>query len=211
MKAEFVKIKGNWQDVVDDCRITVGKDSLGKEPSQEFKRDILISEHSPIRNISVRWMWKNIKSWVATHWCRHKWECYIKTQRTDRTGVNRDELPQSTPVDFKGEANVQHLIDTMRKRLCYQASLETRDYAEDLKAEIKKVELEISDVLVPNCVYRCGCPEINGCGMWDMFVSWALRKHNVLVQMLGIHERYRLYNEWFYTVKRGGLDEANNY
>lgn len=211
MKTEFVKIKGDWQDVVDDCRTTVGKDSLGKEPSQEFKRDILISEHSPIRSISVRWMWKNIKSWVATHWCRHKWECYIKTQRTDRTGVNRDELPQSTPVDFKGEANVQHLIDTMRKRLCYQASLETRDYAEDLKTAIEKVEPEISDVLVPNCVYRCGCPEINGCGTWDMFVSWALRKHSVLVQMLGIHERYRLYNEWFYTVKRGGLDEANNY
>lgn len=204
MKTEILKIKGGWQEVVDDCRTTVGKDSLGKEPSREFKRDILISEHSPIRSISVRWMWKNIKSWVATHWCRHKWECYIKTQRTDRTGVNRDELPQSAPVDFKGEANVQHLIDTMRKRLCYQASWETRDYAEDLKTAIKKVEPEISDVLVPNCVYRCGCPETNCCGVWSMFTSWALKKYNIYVEMLGIHERYRLYNEWFYTVKRGG-------
>ncbi len=204
MKTEILKIKGDWQEVVDDCRATVGKGSLGKEPSKEFKRDILISEHSPIRSISVRWVWKDIKSWVATHWCRHKWECFIRTQRTDRTGVNRDELPQSALVDFRGEANSQHLIDTMRKRLCYQASAETRDYAEDLKVEIKKAEPEISDVLVPNCVYRCGCPELNGCGVWDMFTSWALRRYNVYVQLLGIDERYKLYNEWFYTVKRGG-------
>lgn len=207
MKTEILKIKGDWQDVVDDCRATVGKSALGREPSTDFKQDILISEHSPIRSISVRWIWRGIKSWIATHWSRHKWECFIKTQRSDRTGVNRDELPQSAPVDFKGEANTQQLIDTMRKRLCYQASSETREYAESLKAAIKKSQPEISDVLVPNCVYRCGCPEINGCGIWDMFCSWALRKHNVLVQMLGISERYKLYNEWFYTVKKGGEDE----
>ena len=51
MKTEILKIKGDWQEVVDDCRTTVGKDSLGKEPSKKFKREILISEHSPIRSI----------------------------------------------------------------------------------------------------------------------------------------------------------------
>ena len=62
MKTEIIKIKGDWQEVVDDCRATVGKESLGKEPSSEFKRSILISEHSPIRGISIKWRWNNIKS-----------------------------------------------------------------------------------------------------------------------------------------------------
>ena len=65
MKTKIIKIKGNWLEVVDDCRVTVGKESLGKEPSKEFKRGILISEHSPIRDISVKWKWVNMPHWVT--------------------------------------------------------------------------------------------------------------------------------------------------
>jgi hypothetical protein len=194
MKTEIIKIKGDWQEVVDDCRATVGKESLGKEPSSEFKRSILISEHSPIRGISIKWRWNNIKSWVATHWSRHKWECFIKTQRADRTGVDRDKLPQDAPVTFTGEANTQHLIDTMRKRLCFMASKETREHAEDLKRELCFQEVEVSDVLVPNCVYRCGCPEMGGgCGWYSAMVA----KHHKLAST-NIQERYDAYNEVFY-------------
>lgn len=194
MKTEILKIKGDWEEVVNDCRATVGKEALGKEPSQKFKRDILISEHSPIRDIQIKWRWRNIKSWVATHWVRHKWECFVRTQRTDRTGINRDELPQDAPVDFTGDANTQALIDTMRKRLCYQASPETRKYAEDLKVAIHAVEPEISDVLVPNCVYRCGCPELQSCGYWERLVE----KTNGAILTSDIQKRYDLYNEAFW-------------
>lgn len=86
MNTEIKKIKGSWEEVVDDCRATVGKPPLGHEPSEDFKRRILIAEHGPIRTISVKWMWNGIKSWIATHWSRHKWECCISTQRSDRTG-----------------------------------------------------------------------------------------------------------------------------
>lgn len=109
MKTEITKIKGDWIEVASDCRSTVGKPPLGHEPSTEFKRKILIAEHSPIRDISVKWAWHNIKSWVATHWSRHKFEKYIKSQRSDRTGIPRDKLPQDAPVDFTGDANVQAL------------------------------------------------------------------------------------------------------
>lgn len=200
MKTEIVKIKGDWQDVVDACRATVAKPPLGHEPSGEFKNAILISEHSPIREIIVKWSWAKIKSWVATHWSRHKWECYIQTQRTDRTGINRDELPQSAEVMFNGSANIQHLIDTYRKRLCKgQVAQETREYAEDFKATLKRVEAEISDVLVPNCIYRCGCPELNPCDHWAKFYAWAKALHNVDVRTLPIKERYAYYNEYFYS------------
>lgn len=195
MKTKILNINGSWEQVVDDCRATVGKDQLGHEPSKDFKRKILIAEHSPIRNISVRWIWHNIKSWIATHWSRHRWECYIKTQRTDRTGVLRDDLPQGAAVNFTGVANPQNLIDTWRKRLCRMASPETREYAEDFKVSLRAEEQEISDVLVPNCVYRCGCPEMSGCAVWQSIKN-EIERHGV--DIYDIQSRYDAYNYWFY-------------
>lgn len=193
MKTKIIKIKGDWEEVVNDCRATVGKDELGKEPSEKFKREILISEHSPIRDISVKWKWESIKSWVATHWVRHKFEKFVKTQRTDRTGVNRDKLPQDALVSFTGDANVQHLIDAWRKRLCQMASRETRMYAEDFKKTLRDYEPEISDVLVPNCVYRCGCPEPGGCRWYELAISLDPKLASPNIQ-----ERYDAYNNFFH-------------
>lgn len=195
MKTEIVKIKGDWQEVVDDCRSTVSKPPLGKEPSVDFKKKILLAEHSPIRDIYIKWKWKLMPHWVTVHWVRHKWECFVSTQRTDRTGVDRNNLPQDEPQNFTGDANVQHLIDTMRKRLCYQASKETREYAEDLKKAIYEVEPEIANVLVPNCVYRCGCPEAAPCGFWRNIK--AATNGGVCADEL--QRRYDLYNAVFYN------------
>ena len=199
----ILKVKGDWQEVVDDCRETVGRPPLGKEPSEAFKKSILIAEHSPIRDISIKWIWHDIKSWVATHWVRHKWECFVRTQRDDRTGEPRDDKPQGALVDFTGEANAQALIDTMRKRLCYMAHRETRGYANALKAELYSVEPEISDVLVPNCVYRCGCPEPNGC---HKFAALCLDHPNML--STDICQRYEVFNECFAS---GEWDSAVEY
>ena len=193
-KTEIIKVKGDWREVVDDCRSTVGKAGLGKNPSQDFKKKILIAEHSPIRDIKIKWKWNSIKSWIATHWSRHKWECFIKTQRSDRTNVDRDKSPQDTLVTFTGEANTQHLIDTWRKRLCYQAHPETRMYAESFKAQISPMEMEISDVLVPNCVYRGGCPEMKTCGFYEQF----LREYEEDADMSNIQSRYAAYNDLFW-------------
>ena len=198
MKTEILKIKGSWEEVVDDCRATVSKPPLGHEPSDTFKRKILIAEHSPIRELHISWIWRGIASWIATHWVRHTWECYVKTQRTDRTGVDRRKLPQDAPVDFTGEANPQHTIDTWRKRLCYQAAPETRGYAEDFKAALHEVEPEWSDVLVPNCVYRCGCPEMKSCGLWARMA----RETGGLIASQCINERYKAYNAYFYSRRK---------
>lgn len=189
-------IKGSWQEVVDACRATVGKPPLGREPSTEFKRKLMISEHSPIRRLIVSWRWA-LPSWVATHFSRHKWECFIRTQRTDRTGVDRNQLPQGTLVEFLGEANAQHLIDTSRKRLCFESAPETRKKWAELKRELRPVLPELSDVMVPNCIYRCGCPEDCACSFFDRFVE----QHPDL-DFLDISKRYEAYNRMFYKEGR---------
>jgi len=194
LSTEIIKVKGGWEEVVDDCRATVGKEGLGREPSVEFKKRILISEHSPIRDISIKWRWKDMPHWIIVHWVRHKWEKFVRTQRSDRTGIPREKLPQDEPQTFTGEANIQSLIDTMRKRLCYQSSPETRKYAEDLKRKIYEVEPEISNVLVPNCVYRGLCPEMQPCGYWQNFIRDMSKE-----EIVNWGYRYVAYNGKFWT------------
>ena len=197
MKTEIIKIKGDWQEVVNDCRATVAKSELGREPSEKFKREILISEHDPIRDIEIKFRWKNIKYWVAMHWKTHIWRSRTNTQRNDRQdNYDRNKAPQDSPIDLTGDPNVQHLIDTWRKRLCSMASPETRALAEDLKVVLHEVEPEISDVLVPNCVYRCGCPEQWGCHWFDKMVD----KYPDLAST-DIQRRYDAYNKIFWEGK----------
>ncbi|MDD3041314.1 thymidylate synthase ThyX [Bacteroides sp.] len=191
MKTKILRVKGDWLEVLNDCRATVGKDARDSIPSIDFRKRILIAEHSPIRDISIKWFWDGIKSFSATHFSRHKWECFIETQRSDRTGIPRDELPQGALVSFTGEANSQHVIDTSRKRLCYLADPDTREYWEDLKIESRKVEPELSDVSVPNCIYRGGCPEMQSCGFFEAFT----KKHGMFSS---IQDRYDAYNDDFY-------------
>lgn len=193
-KTKILKLKGTWNDVLNDCRSTVGKEPLDKEPSEAFKKSMLIAEHSPIRNIFVKWIWEKMPHWITVHWCRHKWECYIKSQREDRNGIPREELSQVEPQNFTGEANIQHLIDTWRKRLCYTASSETRQYAENFKDTLYDIDPYIADVLVPNCVYRCGCPEPHRCNFFNTMSDFDERFKSTDIQT-----RYDAYNEAFYN------------
>lgn len=201
MKTEIIKVKGDWQEVVNDCRATVKKPPLGREPSAEWKRAILIAEHDPIRDIIIKFRWKDIKYWVAMHWKTHIWRSRVDSQRNDRQSkYDRNKAPQDARVDFIGDPNTQNLIDTMRKRLCSQADPETRAYAEDFKAVLHEVQPEISDVLVPNCIYRCGCPEMQTCGLYE---SWSRLQPEVMSTC--IQHRYDIYNSMFWKAraKRG--------
>lgn len=166
MKVELNNIKGSYEEVVNRARTTVGKEELGKEPSDTFKRKILMAEHSPIRGLIYCFKISDLKSWVATHFVRHHVgvEKWVKTQRSDRTGVPRDELPQGALVTMEMEANAQALINMSRKRLCSQASPETREVMKEIKKEVAKRDEFMAGVMVKECIYRGFCPEMNGCG-----------------------------------------------
>ena len=204
MKTEILRIKGDWEEVVNDCRATVKKPPLGHEPSAAWKRKILLSEHSPIRAITVKFRWADIWYWVAMHWKTHTWESRVDSQRNDRQDrYDRNSAPQASPVDFYGDPNIQHTIDTWRKRLCRQASIETRHYAEDFKVALHEHEPEWSDVLVPNCVYRCGCPEMKCCGTeGHSYFDQLVKKTGGAIITPDLQERYDLYNAIFWEGRK---------
>lgn len=166
MKIELRHYIDYWQDIKNTTMNTIGKNK-GAYPSNEWKLNLLLSEHSPIRKLKISWRWEDLKYWVSVHLVRHKIgiEHFVSTQRTDRTGIDRNKLPQDSLVNHECEADAQALINISRKRLCNCASLETRQAWQEVKSKIAEVEPELAQCMVKECVYRNGfCPEMFPCG-----------------------------------------------
>ena len=163
---KFLNRIGTWQQVKDAARTTIHMDEGAKEPSSAWKKRILLAEHSPIRKMIFSWKWLNLPYWVSVHFVRHKFgiEHFVSTQRTDRTGDDRTGKRQDAPVMHECYANVQSILFISRRRLCNQASPETRAAWRLVVDEIAKVEPEIAACCVPECVYRGFCPEFKPCG-----------------------------------------------
>lgn len=143
---------------------TVGKSST-KAPTEQWIERLIKAEHSPIREL-----WFGIKMeipyWVSVHFVRHHIGVnhYVQTQRSDRTGVNRDEKPQGEIVSHIMSVNAQELIFMAHKRLCKQASKETREVMQEIVKQVVAVAPYIKEVLVPLCAYRNGkCDEMFSC------------------------------------------------
>lgn len=145
---------------------TVGKSST-KAPTAEWVKRLVEAEHSPIREL-----WFGIKMeipyWVSVHFVRHHVGVnhYVQTQRDDRTGdtISRNDKPQGEMVSHIMSINAQGLINMAHKRLCKQASKETRDVMRLICKEVIKVAPYMEGVLVPICAYRNGkCTEMFPC------------------------------------------------
>lgn len=165
MKAELINYVDSWQDVKNAAMNTIGKDT-GHYPSSAWKRKILLAEHSPIRLLTYMIRLTGIPYFVSCHLVRHKIgvEHWVRTQRTDRTGVDRSSLPQDAPVEHTIEVNAQALINISRKRLCHQAAPETRQAWKVVLNTLAEHEPELRSVCVKECVYRGFCPEMKSCG-----------------------------------------------
>ena len=159
--------KEDWAWVKTCTLNTVGKVSTS-EATDEWKIKLLKAEHSPIREL-----WFGIKMeipyWVSVHFVRHHIGVnhYIQTQRDDRTGkeVSRADTPQGQIVSHIMSVNAQELMFMARKRLCMQASLETRQVMNEICNKVIETNPEFKDLLVPLCAYRGGiCTEFKPCG-----------------------------------------------
>ena len=174
MQAEIIS-NGGWRDAADAACVTVNRIPGTREPTSEWKTKMLLAEHSPIRLVKVRAILKGIPSWVSTHLVRHKIgiEHFVRTQRSDRTRVQRDELSQGALVDHMFEANAQSIITISRKRLCGCASKETSRVWHSFIEALGDWERELASACVPECLYRGFCPEsFNDTCLYCQYVDW---------------------------------------
>lgn len=157
-----------WSRALDAARRTAGKEAIGKEPSDEWKRRMLLAEHSPIRLVEYEWSWVEMPQWVTVHFVRHHIGCekFVRSQRTDRTGsaVPRNEHLQGELNEMDMTANAQEIMAISRVRLCACASKETREAWQAMLDELKKIDPVLVSKCVPTCVYRGFCPEMKPCG-----------------------------------------------
>lgn len=171
------KQHGTWRDVANAARSTIGMDHKNDgEPSPKWKKQMLLAEHSPIRLLTFSWTWTDLPYWVSVHFVRHKIgiEHFVSTQRTDRTGTDRDELRQDAPVTHHCIANAQAIINISRKRLCHQAAMETRLAWIEVIDELVTHDFDLHSVCVPECMYRGFCPEFKPCGIFK-FTTTQMR------------------------------------
>lgn len=181
--------KADWIRVVNAARRTWGKIPINHEPSDKFKRKILLAEHSPIRLLEYDFTIENLRQWVTVHLVRHHEGCekFVHTQREDinqeiekitkrmmdllyEAGLlaegwkPRDYMFQGSPNDMDMTCNAQAFINISRKRLCKGCpSPETRQAWELIIEYLKEVDPILASKCVPECIYRGFCPEFERC------------------------------------------------
>lgn len=168
MKVEILKhpTEEDWLLCKKCTLVTVSKDS-DKPATDEWKVKLLKANHSPIRTLQFCFRLNDIPYWVSVHLVRHVHATpFVSTQRDDRQcKYKRGKAPQDSPVTMCWYMNAEELITIAHKRLCNQASSETRKLIQEICNEVIKVNPEFKELLVPNCVYRGGlCDEFKCCG-----------------------------------------------
>lgn len=151
--------------------VTVGMKSM-KPPTMEWKKKLLAAKHSPIRTLEFCFKLNNIPNFVAVHLCRHVHAIpFVKSQRNDRqSDYDRNTARQDAPVDMCLFLNAEELMTIANKRLCSQASLETRNVVLAICDAVLETNPEFEGLLVPNCEYRGGrCDEFNPCGLYKRY------------------------------------------
>lgn len=153
-----------WKEIKDDALFTIHKEN-GKYPTTEWKRRILLAEHSPIRTGRLIINVYDIPNFVIGHFVRHNlgFTPFVSSLRNDR--AEYDVVPdRNTLNNMRFDGNFQSFINISRKRLCNCASVETRDVWNYIMSKIKEYEPELYSVCVRECIYRGFCPEMFSCG-----------------------------------------------
>lgn len=182
----------DWLRIKSACMTTISKQAK-QMPGKEWRRKLLICEHSPIRRSEISWKWESIPYAISTHFARHHEGCekFVGTERTDRTGIDREERSQMNPVPMEMDANIQALINISAKRLCTCADPTTRKYWEAVLEAVKEYDEDVYFACVPQCVRCGGCVEPFGeCNYYN-----SIFKDISLEDQMNVMRRYEIYNE----------------
>ena len=193
IKARITDFDIDWMKIKSACMTTISKEA-GKEPTQEWKRKLLLCEHSPIRRGTISWKFDEIPYCISTHFVRHHEgvEKWVGTERADRTEIkDRSQRSQMDMVPMEMEANIQAIINISRKRLCTSADPLTIKYWKAVLEAIKEYDEDIYWACVPECVRCGGCPEYKSCGYYDNLMKDAEPEEHRVLKL-----RYDRYNKF---------------
>ncbi len=160
----------DWAGVKQRALVTVGLKAK-TPPDLNWKHAILAARHSPIRYLRFSFLLEDIPSWVSVHLCRHiHAQPYVRSQRNDRQeAYDRNKAPQDSPVTMIWDMNAEELMTIANKRLCNQASAETRKVVFEMCSQVLERCPEFEGLLVPMCQYSGGiCHEMKPCGKKDI-------------------------------------------
>lgn len=164
MKVNVIR-KTSWNDVLNAARFTQNLAPLMKEPSENFKEDMIVAEHSPLRLLEFEIIIKDIPYCNMGHLVRHVHaQPFVSTSRGDITGVDRSTRKQTDPVNMILYMNAQELINISKVRLCNRADKVTRLAWNMVIDELSIIEPILARYCVPSCLYRGFCPEMKCCG-----------------------------------------------
>ena len=169
MKIEITRVT-SWADVLNAARFTQRKKPMSGDPSVAWKKKIIKAEHSPLRCLMFNIDMYDIPNYVSVHLVRHVHaQPFVSTSRPDIDGkqVPRDEQRKTDPVNMRLFLNAQEIINISKVRLCNKAEFMTRTIWREVIEELRKIEPELANACVPNCIYRGFCPEIKSCGLAD--------------------------------------------
>lgn len=200
IKVKITNFNVNWLAIKSACMTTISKQA-GKEPSQEWKRKILICQHSPIRRGIVSWKWEEIPYCISTHFARHHEGCekFVGTSRADRTQIkDRSQRTQMDLVPMEMDANIQALINISEKRLCSCADPLTTKYWLAVLEEIKKYDEDIFWACVPSGIAHGGCTEpFSDCNLCNKILEKMAPEDRLIIS-----KRYDAYNQFRKSVKK---------
>ena len=158
-----------WMEVKQRALVTIGKKAV-TPPTSEWKHKMLEARHSPIRKLVYSFYVKDLPSWVSVHLVRHHegFQPFVKSQRNDRQNdYDRNKAPQDSPVEMIMDINAEALMVIANKRLCMQASPETRSLVKEMCRLAEENTPEFNGLLVPMCEYHNHkCHEIFPCGKY---------------------------------------------
>jgi len=184
----------SFNTVREAALITVHRRDVENKPiTKKLAEHYFLSEHSPIRSFIIRITMHDVSRRVAMHLVRHVHSLpFVSSTRPDRF----PERASDEIVDMIQDFNAQALIDMARKRLCHMSYKDTIKTVKAVKKALlsykgsdETVIQTLGFFMVPNCVYRGGCPEQRSCGLYKNLV-----KNYNIDTCETILERYSVYN-----------------
>lgn len=191
-KVTVVKFDVDWTEIKNACRKTISMKDSKVEPGSDWKRKLLLAEHSPLRHSLITVDIEDVPFYVMGHLVRHSVGVtpYVGTSREDRTGIDRSERSQTDLVSMRLDMNIQSLINISRKRLCNQADKQTQIVWLEVVKAIAEYDQDIAWACVPEGIRSCGCPEKFG----NCCACENIIKQMVFDDRLDLTKRYDHYN-----------------